>query len=284
MSALKLLALLSSARRIQGLALACVVAVVCCGLPARAAVDDREELPDRHHLPDARQLLDSVLKSLPSVPLKIISQLQARTREGKLDRTLNAEMKLNWRASQPTAKYTIRDAFGRDLEGLDVVLNADGSREVRYYKGDPLVSAPPPDLYGPIQDTDVNWTDLSLSFLWWPGGRTVGAEEIKGRFCYIIDLPAPEAEPGAYAGMRLWIDPQIHILLQAAGYDGTGQMVKLLEVKSFKKIRDVWVIQNLDMQSFPSRHKTSLKVKSVDVLEDGKPVVSADSTDKPAEK
>lgn len=271
-------------RRSLRLAVLCAAALAACAWSARAAVDDRDELPDRHHLPDARSLLDSVLESLPAVPLKIDAQLLSRTREGKLDRTLNAEMRLDWRASPPTAKYTIRDAFGRDLEGLDIVIKAEGVREVRYYKGDPLVTAPPPDLYGPIQETDVNWTDLSLSFLWWPGGRTVGAEEVRGRFCYIIDLPAPPSEPGTYAGMRLWIDPQIHILLQAAGYDGTGQMVKLLEVKSFKKIRDVWVIQNLDMQSFPTRHKSSLKVKSVDVLEDGKPAVPAESIDKPLVK
>ena len=268
----------------RGTAALCAAALVLCAWPVRAAVDDRDELPDRHHLPDARSLLDGVLESLPAVPLKIDARLQSRTREGKLDRTLNAEMRLRWKASTPTATYIIRDAFGRDLEGLDVEMKADGSRDVRYYKGDPLVTAPPPDLYGPIQETDVNWTDLSLSFLWWPGGRTVGAEETRGRFCYIIDLPAPPSEPGAYAGMRLWIDPQIHILLQAAGYDGTGQMVKLLEVKSFKKIRDVWVIQNLDMQSFPTRHKSSLKVKSVDVLEDGKPAVQEESIDKPSEE
>lgn len=274
----------TSSRRGLRLAVFCAAALAACAWPARAAVDDRDELPDRHHLPDARSLLDSVLESLPAVALKIDAQLLSRTREGKLDRTLNAEMRLDWKASPPTAKYTIRDAFGRDLEGLDIIMKTEGVREVRYYKGDPLVTAPPPDLYGPIQETDVNWTDLSLSFLWWPGGRTVGAEEIRGRFCYIIDLPAPPSEPGTYAGMRLWIDPQIHILLQAAGYDGSGQMVKLLEVKSFKKIRDVWVIQNLDMQSFPTRHKSSLKVKSVDVLEDGKPVAPAESIDKPSEK
>jgi len=261
-------------------AVVCAFGLGLLVLPVPAAVDDRDELPDRHQLPEARGLLDGVLGSLPAVPLRIHAQLQSRTREGRLEKTLNAEMRLDWRAESPAAKYTIRDAFGKDLEGLDIVLNPDGTREVRYYRGDPLVAAPEPDLYGPIQETDINWTDLSLSFLWWPGGRTVGAEEIKGRFCYVIDLPAPASEAGAYKGMRLWIDPQIHIMLQAAGYDATGQMVKLLEVKSFKKIRDVWVIQNIDMQSFPSRHKSSLKVKSVDVL-DGKDAAGAEAA--PAE-
>ena len=59
-------------------------------------------------------------------------------------------------------------------------------------------------------------------------------------------------------------------MLQAAAYYAQGQLVKMLEVKSFKKIRGVWIIQDLDVQSFPVRHKTTLRVKEAVVEESGK--------------
>jgi hypothetical protein len=80
-----------------------------------------------------------------------------------------------------------------------------------------------------------------------------------------VDLRAPVGEAGEYAGVRLWIDPQIRILLQAAAYDVRGGLLKMLEVKSFKKIRGVWIIQNLDVQSYPLRHRTTLRVKEAAV-------------------
>ena len=40
--------------------------------------------------------------------------------------------------------------------------------------------------------------------------------------------------------------------------------MKLLEVKSFKKVRDVYIIQDIDIQSYPARHKTSLRVQKAE--------------------
>ena len=124
-------------------------------------------------------------------------------------------------------------------------------------------------LSGAIQETDVTWIDLSLSFLWWRGGQTVGAEKIKGRFCYVVDLPIPEGSAMGLAGVRLWIDPQAHVMMRAAAMDMAGQMMRRLEVKSLKKIDEIWMVKDLEIRSYPSRHKTMLRVRSVEVLSDG---------------
>ena len=52
-------------------------------------------------------------------------------------------------------------------------------------------------------------------------------------------------------------------------------MLRLVEVKSFKKVRDLWLIQNLDVQTFPGRHRTSLRVRQVAVS--GEPVAEGDA-------
>lgn len=214
--------------------------------------------------PAAEDLLESMLAGLPSVPLRVMAQILSRDRGGSLEGRVNAEMLLDWHGRSPSAKYTIRDAFGTNLEGLNVRWLAGGKQQVRYFRGERLVATALPDLDSAVAGTDLSWIDLSLAFLWWKGGRTVGAERIKGRFCYMVDLPAPPDGAGRYAAVRLWVDPEIRILLQAAAYDRAGALLKVLEVKSFKKVGGVWVIQNVDVVSQPSRHKTSLRVRQAE--------------------
>lgn len=252
------------------IAVVLLLAAACVPSAGFAAVDDTPDSGVAPAYPPAEELLDTVTASLPSVPVLVKAQIQSRNAGGEVERSFVADMRLDWHGRPPSAKYTIRDAFGDTLEGLNIVWPQAGSREFRYFKGDPPVAAKRGNLYGAIQGTDIGWMDLSLSYLWWRGGRTVGAETIKGRHCYIVDLRAPAEQAGEYAGVRLWIDPQIRILLQAAAYDAQGQLVKMLEVKSFKKIRGVWIIQNLDVQSFPVRHKTTLRVKEASVEGQGK--------------
>ncbi len=214
--------------------------------------------------PDARDLVAGVLASLPDIPVQVTAQLQSRNEDGDIEKTLNAEMRLDWRGAVPSAKYSIRDAFGANLEGLIISWQADGTAQFRYFRGDPLVIASLPNLSAPICDTDICWIDLTLSYLWWPGGKTVGSESIRGRFCYIVDIPAPPRKSGTYAGVRLWIDPQLHILLKAESYDSGQNPLRRLEVKSFKKVKDLWLIQNIDIQTLATGHKTVLRVTKAD--------------------
>lgn len=226
-----------------------------------------EEASTTGELPPAQQLLDSVIASLPATPLKVTAELQAKAPDGSTARKLNVEMRLKWRGDKASAQYTIRDAFGDNREGLNISWDAAGKRSYRYFQGDTLVATAMTNLYELIEGTDISWMDLSLSFLWWPNGRTVGREIVKGRTCYAVDVPAPAGETGLYAGVRIWIDPQIRILLRAQAFDRETQPIRQLDVKSFKKIKDVWVIQDIDVTSLPSQHRTSLRVRQAEILD-----------------
>lgn len=214
-------------------------------------------------LPKAEELLSGCVAALPDIPLRIEGQLISRDANGDVEAKRNVEMLLDWRAQPATAYYTIRDAFGKAMEHLSVTWPEEGMPEYRYLKGDPLVAAPTPPLADALAKTDISWMDLSLSFFWWPGGRTVGAQEVKGRACYIIDLPAPpDTFPGC-SGVRLWIDPKIPVMLRAEAYDTEEKLMRRMDVKSFKKINDRWFIQNIEVESLPSKHRTALKVRDV---------------------
>lgn len=216
----------------------------------------------KDNLPVADELLRGCIGALPDIPLLVTGDMQARSPEGDVEKKIGVEMLLDWQAAPPTARYTTRDAFGHGMEHLSITWVPDQPVEYRFFTGEPLQAAPMPNLSDPIEGTDISWQDLSLSFLWWPNGETIGAEEIRGRPCYVVDL----ATDGLT--MRLWIDPKIPVMLRAETWERKSAekdlvLARRMDVKGFKKINDRWVVQNVEIQSYPSRHKTVLRVRDV---------------------
>jgi hypothetical protein len=216
-------------------------------------------------LPPAAELLDSMRAQLPAEPVVITGELQVRKRKGIVTHTLNVEMSLDLGRQPATAKYVLRDAFGKDLEQMVVTRSAGQQPRFEYSAGSPPVPGPLPDLFKPFQETDVSWIDLTLSFLWWPGGTTKKTETMRGQDCYVVEVPAPPGESGHYAKVLLWIDEKQHMVLQAEGYDSQDRIVRRLFIKSFKKIDERWMIKDMDIQSLPSDHRTNLRVETMRV-------------------
>jgi len=192
---------------------------------------------------------------------------------------LKFEMSLDLGNEPAEASYTIRDAFGKDLEQLSVAHPKGQGPRFEYASGNPLSASEPPDLFECIQGTDISWTDLTLSFLWWKDGTVVGTDTVRGRLCYLLDIPAPPDRKGTaahngpdgphakrrYSRVLLWIDQQLHMLLRAEGYDSNGELVRGLWVKSFKKINERWMIKDMEIQGGRAYRRTRLRIREVSV-------------------
>ena len=214
-------------------------------------------------LPDGVRLLQEVVAGLPQELLQIKARLEARNRSDDLDKVRLAEMSLDWRGGAIKAEYTLSDAFGGQLARLEVRRTPAGALVYSGFRGPELKPVEHLDLGQPLEDTDINWLDLSLSFLWWPDARTIGTEHIKGRRCYVVEVPVPAGTAAPSAFVRLWIEAQVRVLLQAEAFDARPQQLRALRVKSFKKIQDLWMIQDLEVETYPSRHRTLLRVQEV---------------------
>lgn len=210
--------------------------------------------------PPGEQLLADMRAQMPREPLTLTGELQVRKRKGVVVRTLAVEIVLDLGAEPQVARYTLRDAFGKDLEQLTITRSRNRPAAVEYASGNPLVKQPEPDLFQPLAGTDMSWTDLSLAFLWWEGGKTVQADTYRGQSCYVVEVPAPAGKPCPYAKVRLWMDEKIHVVLQAEGYDAAGKLVRRLMIKSCKKMNDRWMIKDMELQSYPSEHRTDLRI------------------------
>ena len=215
-------------------------------------------------MPDAGDLLRGCVATLPDIPIRVTGELQRRNADGDLEKRVKVDMTLDWKNQPPTARYSTRDAFGKPLEHLGVTWHTNQPPEYRFFRGDPLVAAPLPPLTDAIEGTDITWMDLTLAYLWWPGGETAGAEELRGRDCWVVDLPAPTNHFASASRVRLWVDAKMGGILRAYVFDRQAHAVRRVDVKGFKKIGDRWFVQVIEVESLPAHTTTTLRVRDVE--------------------
>lgn len=216
--------------------------------------------------PDGISILESVVAGLPAERLDISGDLLVRKKRGVEVRELKFDMMLDWGAVPPEARYTILDGFGSALEQFSVARPNDVEPVIHFATGPDLTPTNAPPAFSSVLDTDFTWTDLALSFLWWDGGKRVGEESVKGRDCYMIDVPVPadiRSQDPRYDHVRLWIDKEIRMLLMAEGRGADEEPLRRMWVRSFKKVNQRWMIKDMEIQSYPTDQRTKLTIREV---------------------
>ncbi len=210
----------------------------------------------------AAEWLAAVRERLPRQPTWITGWLSTDNQP-----MLNVDILLDLGHDPPKARYTLRDAFGKDLEEMILYREVQQTR-LHYRRGSPLETAPAPDLFAPIRNTAMSWGDLSLSFLWWEDGEIVGQDRVRGQECVVIEVPAPDEVAGMYHFVRIWIDLHHRMLLQAEGYNVRGERRRRMQVRSFRKIDDEWMVKDIVIRRDPGMLRTNLRVRDMGTIEE----------------
>ncbi len=230
--------------------------------------------------PDGEELLELVRSSLPAVPLQLEAELRVRAPRIDNEPVGRAEVLMWFTDGVGEARYTVRDWFGNEEEELTVIREWNAPPRYTFRTGSPLEEAPLPDLTDAIRQTDLTWGDLTLSFLWWPGARTVGQQSVRGRRCYIVEVPAPSDDFEALSQVRIWIDPSIGMLLRAQSFDADGSRLRTMDARRFRKIDDMWMVSNLEIAQHGGRQRTSLLIHHLSIKEiDAGGTLTADQHD-----
>jgi serpin B len=191
-------------------------------------------------------ILEFVRAKLPNDPLKLTGSLMVRTRNGFTKSNLPVEMELDWGAATPTATYRI------DKESLTITWNND----VPSYAFSNPKNTPTSSILG----TGITWADLSFSVLWWPNSKLVDEEKKLNRPSYVVDVPVPDSKNT----MRLWIEKNMGMLLEARTFDPKGKELRKLEISSIKKMDGMWVAKNLELRDRISGSKTILEITELE--------------------
>jgi len=194
----------------------------------------------------ADDILAFVRTKLPDDPLKLTGTLKVRTKNGFTKASLPVEMKLNWGAAKPTASYRI------DKESMDIIWDND----LPAYSFSDDRNTPTSD----ILDTGITWADLSFSVLWWSGSTLVDEEKKINRECYVVDVPVPDSDNT----MRLWIEKNMGMLLEAQTFDAKNKQIRRMKIKSIKKMDGMWVAKDLELTDRRTGSKTTLQISDLE--------------------
>ena len=204
-----------------GFLTATVLLLAVCG--SRAAAEE-----------PARETLARLREHLPRQRLVVEADLELRDRDRRVERRWTLSMTCRWGDRPPGASIVLGDRFGERVALLSMRGDSDGGCTWTF---------DPPDADELLAEAGLAPEDLSLSFLWWPRVRSAGADTIKGRPCRILDVEAPPDYDGAYRRVRLWVDREAPLLLQARAYGGGGRLLRTMEVKSFRRVgKDTWTL------------------------------------------
>jgi len=211
--------------------------------------------------------LVTVLRGEPAPSAKEILA-SVRMQEGQQQVDLQGQLRENeklipFRLIQtgPVIRYT----FSNPEEILQLRLEEDGSRlDSVTDTGTQKLAASKID--EKIRGTGVTYEDLSLKFLYWPDARVLGAENVRTRNCWKLQLHAPPRE-SQYANIFLWVDKNSGALMRMEGYNAAGQIVKRFEVVSAQKIDNRWFLKQMRIEELqPGTNKvqsrTYLEIKN----------------------
>lgn len=209
----------------------------------------------------ADELMQLVRSNLPAVALDLEGQLTTRNRQGQVRNVQEIDIQLRLDEHPPRAAYTLRSRFGEFREQVEVSWDVEtGAANIqhRLNEGEPLLALDDPDVN--IDETEISWSDISLSVLWWTEGTITGKDKKLGRLCTLVDLPAPDPH-GLYEGARLWVDPEIGAVLEMELHQRDEGRSKRLRVKSLRKVHDRWFLREMEVLNVNTFRRTSLVLK-----------------------
>jgi hypothetical protein len=241
--------------------------ILSSGAPARAqwlkdTPQDALEQQLQHPLPDAAEILTKVRQTFPDQPVQLTADLIAKDKRGQITAERRLDAWLDLSSSPARAEYVLSDAFGEEIARLSITRTDRETADISYTAANS--DAPEPiNLSTPIDGLDFSWSDLSFAFLWWTNATLIEMDSKLNRDCYVIEVKPPPGTTSDYARTRLWIDEKTFGLLQAQGYETSGDLRKKLQVKSLRKINDLRTIGDVETRSYPQRTKTRLRIRDM---------------------
>lgn len=88
-------------------------------------------------------------------------------------------------------------------------------------------------------------------------------ENLNDEACYVVES-TPKNEDYMYSKTISWVIKDKWIGLKEF-YDEDGELLKILTVKSFSKIKDYWIISESEMKNVQKNHTTNMKLQDIKI-------------------
>lgn len=134
----------------------------------------------------------------------------------------------------------------KEIVNLD--LKDNGTKLTRVTSGGKVEM--PLSLYGEaVRKTSINYEDLSMRFLYWPGATILTEESISFQQCWVVRVPNPD-QRGPYRTVDVWVHQKSGAMMQMRAYDARGKMVKEFKVRKGQKYKDAYILKQMRVESY----------------------------------
>lgn len=228
-----------------------------------------EYSPAEQHDPTAlvgANILAISASRLPTEPLSMTGTLTMRRAYGVEIKKFKYAVAIHWGAQKPRAVYEIFDINDTLLETVVAVRTPEGALTLTRFLGAEKTPADPPAINETVRGTDITWLDITLDFVWWRNPVITGEGKVKGRLCDILEVePAEPLE--RCKKVRLWIDRDQKLVMQAIQIDENDRDVRRMWIRAIQKINERWVLKDIEVETRGKGHRTRLNVDDVKTLD-----------------
>jgi Outer membrane lipoprotein-sorting protein len=113
----------------------------------------------------------------------------------------------------------------------------------------------------PFANSDFWLCDLGLEFFHWPAQKVLpNPTNLKrGREYTLLESTNPNPSTNGYSRVLSCIDKETGGILEAEAYDAKGDLLKVFEPKSFKKVNGQWELQEMQIRNVQTGSRTRLE-------------------------
>jgi Outer membrane lipoprotein-sorting protein len=107
---------------------------------------------------------------------------------------------------------------------------------------------------------DFGCADLGLEFFHWPAQKVLPKPTnlVRGREYRLLESTNPDPATNGYSRVLSSIDKETGGILEAEVYDAKGDLLKVFEPKSFKKVNGQWELQEMEIRNVQTGSRTRL--------------------------
>ena len=241
-------------------------------LPLFGLAQDRESNPllrPMTRFPKGDVLLRQVQEGLPRDHMRFAVRMSGKDAEGEKV-AFDARIDVDWSARPPRGVYEILDEDGAVGDRLSVTWLPNQAPVTEFQRGGERVEGF--RITDKVKGLDLTWADLTLSFIWWRGGKTIeGGLKKLGRPCYVVEVEAPEWEKHLFSKAHVYIDDQARMVLQAKTFGADGKPRRYFDVDAIEEYApDEWMAKRLEFATLDHRGKRRNKIRvdfDIDSLE-----------------
>ncbi len=115
--------------------------------------------------------------------------------------------------------------------------------------------------------SDFTYDDLGDRHPFADKHKLIRNEKINDEDCYVVES-IPEEEEYMYSKTLTWIIKDKWIGLKKEFYDEDGDLLKVLSVKKYEKIKDYWIITGTEMHNIQKEHITKMMLADI-IIDNG---------------